>query len=428
MKILYICHRFPFPPNRGGKIRPFHMIEHLAQRHEVHVCSLARSPAEAAAGADLRQHCAHTECVVVGEPWQTLRMVARLPTATPSSMGYFYAPELRRRVRELHRRHRYDAVFVHCSSVAQYAVGLERTAKVLDFGDMDSQKWLEYANYKPYPLSTGYWWEGVKLARAERRLAHQFDLCTATTKAELATLNQLAPGISSDWFPNGVDHQFFSPDGEDYDAEAISFIGRMDYYPNQECMLRFCHEVMPLIRQRRPNAKLFIVGAEPIPAIRKLAELPNVTVTGSVKDVRPYVLRSAVMVAPLAIARGTQNKILEAMAMAVPVVTSTVAAAGVDVVPGEHLLVADGAAECAQATLRLMDDRAVRQRLAEAGRARVISHHHWPTSMARLDGILDRALAQYRQGRGAPARDASTTAPALSARRELERQTSEMGK
>jgi polysaccharide biosynthesis protein PslH len=411
MKILFICHRFPFPPTRGGKIRPFNMIKHLSQQHEVHVCSLARSAAEADAGMRLREYCSHIECAVVTEPWQTLKMINRLPTPIPSSMGYFYSRDLHRRINSLAKSHHYDAVFVHCSSVAQYAAGIRDTVKVLDFGDMDSQKWLEYANYKPFPLSAGYWWEGKKLVKAERRLAYQFDFCTATTRAELSTLNGLAPGIASDWFPNGVDHEFFSPDGSDYDSKVISFIGRMDYYPNQECMVRFCEHTLPLIRQERPDVKLYIVGADPAPHIRKLGGHPNVVVTGSVNDVRPCVLRSAVMVAPLAIARGTQNKILEAMAMGVPVVTSTVAAAGVDVVSGEHLVVADSAADCAQAVLRLMVDRSERQRLSEAGRARVISHHHWPTSMRRLDGILDRALLGHRDPRFLAVGDDMTLSP-----------------
>jgi hypothetical protein len=397
MRILYICHRFPFPPNHGGKIRPFQMIKHLSQRHEVHVCSLARSPAEAEAGTGLRDYCAHTECAIVTEPLQTVRMIARLPTLTPSSMGYFYSRDLRNRMSSLRKKNRYDLIFVHCSSMAQYAVEIRDAAKVLDFCDMDSQKWLEYSPYKPFLLSAGYWLEGKKLEREEGRLAYQFDVCTVTTRTELATLNELAPGISGDWFPNGVDHQFFSPDSSDYDPNVISFIGRMDYYPNQECMLRFCKEVLPLIRSQRPNAQLFIVGADPIPAIRKLGELPNVIVTGSVPDVRPFVRRSAVMVAPLAIARGTQNKILEAMAMGVPVVTSSLAAKGVDVVPDEHLLVADDASGFAQAALRLMQDRDKRQRLSNAARARVMSHHHWPNSMRRMEAILERAVARRHQ-------------------------------
>ena len=401
MKILYVCHRFPFPPNRGGKIRPFNMIKHLAQQHEVHVCSLARSEAEAEEGKGLAEHCAHTECVTVKEPWQTLRMIARLPAPTPSSMGYFYSRDLYRRVRGLHADHRYELIFVHCSSMAQYAANIEDAAKILDFGDMDSQKWLEYAHYKPFPISVGYWWEGTKLQLEERRLAYQFDICTATTRAEVATLVGLAPGIASAWFSNGVDHEFFSPDGEDYDSDVISFIGRMDYYPNQECMLRFCKEVLPSVRSQRPSVKLFIVGADPMPAIKKLGELPGVTVTGSVPDVRPFVRRSVAMVAPLAIARGTQNKILEAMAMGVPVITTSLAANGVDVVKDEHLLVADDPASCTHAILKLMQDRSERLRLSKAGRARVMSHHHWPNSMQRLDSILADAM-QKRQERQFP--------------------------
>lgn len=397
MRILYVCHRFPFPPNRGGKIRPFNTIKQLAHRHEVHVCSLARSPQEADAGGGLREHCARAVCVLARESWQTLRSIARLPTLTPSSMGYFYSRELGRCIRALHAEHRYDLLFVHCSSVAQYVLDIQDAAKVLDFGDMDSQKWLEYAKYKAFPWSALYWWEGTKLQREEARLARRFDFCTVTTRIEHEALGDLAPGVASDWFPNGVDHEFFRPDGDDYDVDTISFIGHMDYYPNQECMLQFCRQVLPRIQAQRPDAKLFIVGADPIPAIRKLGALPGVTVTGSVPDVRPYVRRSAAMVAPLVIARGTQNKILEAMAMGVPVVTSARAAAGVDAIAGEHLLVAHDAADCAQSVLRLMQDRVLRQRLAQAGRARVLSHHHWAASIRRLEAMLPQAMERFAQ-------------------------------
>ena len=268
--------------------------------------------------------------------------------------------------------------------------------KILDFGDMDSQKWLEYVHYKPFPLSLGYALEGRKMERAEKRLARKFDLCTATTRAEWQTLEDFQTGAATDWFPNGVDADFFKPDGEGYDADTISFIGRMDYYPNQEAMFRFCAEVWPRLREKRAQMKLLIVGADPIPAVQKLGELPGVTVTGSVPDVRPFVLRSAAMVAPLKIARGTQNKILEAMAMGVPVVSSRTAAGGVDAVAGEHLLVADTADEYVAAILRICDDADERARLAEQGRARMLSHHAWPESMRRLDAIIERCVTQYQ--------------------------------
>ena len=391
MKILYVCHRFPFPPKRGGKIRPFNMIRHLtAAGHEVTVCSLARSAAEAEEGEGIAPHVAGKAIGLVSEPLQWARMIVRLPLLTPSSMGYFYSASLARQVRQLLASQTWDLIFVHCSSVAQYVEHVTDVPKILDFGDMDSQKWLEYAHYKPFPLSLGYWYEGQKMLAAEKRLARRFDLCTATTRAEWETLDGYGTGAVTDWFPNGVDAQYFSPGDEPYDADTISFIGRMDYYPNQECMSRFCTQTWPLLQARRAALKLLIVGADPTPEMRALGKLPGVTVTGSVPDVRPYIRGSALMVAPLAIARGTQNKILEAMAMGVPVVTSTIAAGGVDATASEHLLVADTPQDTADAILRITLNPVERARLAEAGRARMLSHHAWAGSMKRLDAIIAR--------------------------------------
>jgi sugar transferase (PEP-CTERM/EpsH1 system associated) len=396
MNILYLCHRFPFPPKRGGKIRPFNMIRHLSQAgHHVHVGSLVRSQAEADEGKRIAPHCAGFDMGMVTEGVQWARMVARLPLSTPSSMGYFYSPALAGRVKLLLAQQRWDLIFVHCSSVAQYVQHVQGTPKILDFGDMDSQKWLEYANYKPFPLSLGYRFEGHKMLAAEKRLARRFDLCTATTRAEWQTLNDYGTGAATDWFPNGVDASYFSPTDGAYDADTISFIGRMDYYPNQECMSRFCKQVWPLLKQRRPALKLLIVGADPSPEMRALGGLPGVTVTGSVPDVRPFIRGSALMVAPLAIARGTQNKILEAMGMGVPVVTSSAAAGGVDAEAEQHFLVADSPADLAAAVLRIVENPNERARLATAGRERMLSHHAWPRSMQRLDGIIGRCREAF---------------------------------
>jgi sugar transferase (PEP-CTERM/EpsH1 system associated) len=393
VRILYVCHRFPYPPKRGGKIRPFNMIRHLSARHEVTVASLARSADEAREGAGLARHCSAYEMGRVDDRVQALRMVARLPTPTPSSFGFFHSPDLARRVRRLLAAQRFDLIFVHCSSAAQYVAHVRNVPKVLDFGDMDSQKWLEYARYKPFPLSFGYWLEGRKLERTERRLAARFDLCTATTRAEWETLNGYGTGVPTDWFPNGVDASYFTPDGGPFDRDLISFVGRMDYYPNQQCMLEFCRTTLPLIRAQRPAVKLLIVGADPSPEIRRLASVPGVSVTGSVPDVRPFVRRSALMVAPLRIARGTQNKLLEAMAMGVPVVTSPAAAGGVDALDQKHFLVASTPKEVCRAVLRVLEDPGERERLARAGRARMLSHHDWNRSMQRLDRILERCVS-----------------------------------
>ena len=265
---------------------------------------------------------------------------------------------------------------------------LSAPLKVLDFGDMDSQKWREYIDYKPFPLSIGYRLEAAKLERAERNLARNFDLCTCTTRAELQSLRDLGVTTPTDWFPNGVDATFFTPE-TDYDPNLIVFVGRMDYYPNQQAVTMFCSQVFPRLRAARPNLHFQIVGADPPEFIRDLGKLPGVSVTGSVPDVRGFVGRAALTVAPLAIARGTQNKILESMAMGVPVVCSIEAAGGVDAVPGEHLLTAAAPDDYVAAIGRILDSKDLRDQLASNGRARVLSHHAWRSSMLRLDGLID---------------------------------------
>jgi sugar transferase (PEP-CTERM/EpsH1 system associated) len=258
----------------------------------------------------------------------------------------------------------------------------------LDFGDMDSQKWLDYSKFRRFPVTAGYWLEGTKLNREEKALARKFDLCTCTTKAELATLDGLNSANQTGWFPNGVDSEYFKPNSREYDPNLICFVGRMDYYPNQQAMMFFCNEVLPRIQSSHPAARLAIVGAEPSSEIRSLGSRPGITVTGTVDDVRPHVLRSALTVAPLAIARGTQNKILESMAMGVPVVCSAKAAGGVDARVNEDLLVADSVDNISDCVIRILSRPEERARLARSARSRVESHHNWSASMARLDALL----------------------------------------
>ncbi len=391
MNVLFVCHRVPYPPKRGGKIRPFNIIRHLtAPGHRVTVASLARSVAERDEARDLAQHCKEVLVEVIPVRVALPQMVARLPTPVPSSFGYFWSRRLAQRISAAAAATPFDLVFVHCSSVAPYVERLPAPLKIIDYGDMDSQKWREYAQHRAFPLSAGYWLEAVKLERRERLIAGHFDLCTCTTRAELESLRALGVTKPSDWFPNGVDAQFFAPDGAPYEPDLVAFVGRMDYYPNQQGVIGFCRDVLPQLRAKRPGARFAIVGADPPAHIRALGDLPGVTVTGSVPDVRPHVRRAALTVAPLAIARGTQNKILESMAMGVPVVCSPEASGGVDAVAGEHLRVASKPAEWVAAIEEILGSAALRQKLAIAGRERVLSHHSWAASMRRLDGIVEK--------------------------------------
>ncbi|HLY51725.1 MAG TPA: TIGR03087 family PEP-CTERM/XrtA system glycosyltransferase, partial [Steroidobacteraceae bacterium] len=306
MKVLFLCHRVPYPATSGSKIRPFNIICHLsAQGHRVTVASLARSSKEARAAAGLSVHCERALIEVIPDRVAWLRTATWLASPRPMSFGYFYSPRLARRTAAELDTGAYDLVFVHCSSMGDYVRDARGAVTVLDYCDMDSQKWREYAAYRAFPLSTAYWLEAVRLEHAERRLGALYDLCTCATAAELATLRELGVTTPSDWFANGVDATQFTP-ARDYDPELIAFVGRMDYFPNQQAVLIFCRDVLPRLRQRRPALRFAIVGAEPSREVRALARLPGVTVTGWVPDVRPHVARAALTVAPLTIARGTQ--------------------------------------------------------------------------------------------------------------------------
>lgn len=395
MKILFVTHRFPFPPNRGGKIRPFQMIRHLGTKHTVAVASLAHSDSELAEGAGLRQHCdtVIAEALPSAERWR--KAVAALATTKPSSCAYFWSRRLRKRVLEAAHQMKPDVVWVHCAFMARYAEGIDCNLRVLDYGDLDSGKWFEYANWRAFPLSQGYALEGHKLRRHEKEVATQFDCCTFTAPVELDEFRQWGLPVPSELIPNGVDFDHFRRRSPHSRADtAIVFVGRMDYFPNVQGAVHFTQKIFPSVRRRFPRATLRIVGSNPTEAVRALAELPGVTVTGSVPDVRPHLADTAVALAPLQIARGTQNKILECMAMGIPVVSSPQASRGIQAVPGEHLLVGHTVEEFGDQVVQLLSDSELRNRIAAAARDQVERSHCWPRSMELLDALIGR-LAAY---------------------------------
>ena len=394
MNILFVSHRLPYPPNDGARVRAFHMIQHLAKRGDVTVASLARSAAEYTAGRRLAIYCRRLLIQPISPAAAAIRTVASLGTRTPSSMGYFHSPALQHRINEELATRSYGLIVVHSSSVAPYVKHIQTVPKLLDFVDMDSQKWLAYGQTRPFPLSIGYRLEAAKLQTAEAELSAHFDVCTCITAAELQSLQSYGSARVSGWFPNGVDLDYFNANNNDndYDCNNICFIGRMDYYPNVQAMSRFCEEVFPIIRRERPDAKLTIVGADPVRAVRKLGKLEGVKVTGTVPDVRPYLQRAAVSIAPMLIARGIQNKILEAMASGVPVVASRLAAAGIDAKPGEHFLVADMPENFAAAVLQMLSAPRRRATLARAARRFVEQNYSWGHAMQQFDKFVETCL------------------------------------
>jgi hypothetical protein len=390
VKILFLCHRLPYPPKRGGKIRPFNMIRHLARNHEVTVATLARTAGELAEGRELAQHCheLHVERVSPAAGWS--RFVLYGLTSYPATFGYFYSPALDRTVKRLLARGGFDTVLVHCSSMGPYVADHRGCRKILDFGDADSEKWLDYSCTAPFPASLAFRLEGFKVRRLERWLGSRFDACSVNVPRERDVLSAYI-STPIHVIQNGVDLEYFNPrrpPGEAYAAHRLIFTGNMSYKPNVDAVQYLVADILPLVRRRRPEVELHIVGMDPTPAVRRLADGSRVVVTGRVDDVRPYFDAAAVAVVPLRIARGLQNKVLEAMAMRVPVVTSPAAFQGISAVADRDLLVAGEPVAFSRAVLSLLEAPATRERYAAAGRACVERHHNWDQSLQRLEELV----------------------------------------
>jgi len=389
MKIFFACHRFPFPPNRGGKIRPFNMIRHLSQKHEVVVASLAHTQQELDEGEELKKYCTEIYAEVVPEKSRWLQTIRALPSRTPSSVAYFRSRRLHKRIKEAARKMSFDVVMVHCAFAAQYGLEVPAKFRLLDFGDLDSGKWLDYSHWKSFPLSWGYYLEGHKLRRYERQMAASFDYCTLTTRGELEEFKKLDLDRPNTVIPNGVDGGYFHPSHDPLQTRpVVIFLGRMDYYPNVDGVLYFIERILPSIQAAVPNLEFRIIGSNPTPAVQRLRNIPGVVVTGHVADVRPYLSDALVSVAPLRLARGTQNKILESMALGVPVIATPQAAKGIEATAGEHLFTAESPEEFSALLLRLLKDEESRRRISRAGRCHIASSHAWTRSMSILDDLL----------------------------------------
>jgi sugar transferase (PEP-CTERM/EpsH1 system associated) len=396
--LLFLSHRIPFPPDKGEKIRAWHMFVHLARTHRMHLGCFLDDPADLAHVAELRARCADLCCIEIDRARQKLFSLARARPGRPLTLGYFSDARLRGWVRQKVASGIGQA-FVYCSAMAPYLMGAAGMRRVLDMVDVDSEKWREYAAGAAWPARAVWAREARTLLAFERRAAAAFERTLFVSEAEAAAFLRLAPEAAErvGWLDNGVDLAFFFPAAFASPFPAggadIVFTGAMDYWPNVDAVSWFVEAVFPTLRAARPGLRFTIVGANPAPAVRRLAQAPGVTVTGRVPDVRPY-LAHAVVVAPLRIARGVQNKVLEAMAMARPVVATPQAFAGLRAAPGRHLLVggatdADGAAGFAALLAEVLDGR--HPGLGAAARAAVECRYAWDATLAGLDALYDAA-------------------------------------
>ena len=392
--ILYLVHRLPYPPNKGDKVRSFHLLKHLAKRHRVFLGTFIDDPDDEAHVARLQEWCAGLHVARL-KPWRArLTGLSSLLNGEPLTLGFYRDEGLSAWARSVAQTQNIDATVVFSSAMAQHAPQGMSGPLLVDFVDLDSAKWSVYADKHRWPMSWIYRREGKHLLAFESALARRATRSFFVTDLEAALFRAAAPEVAArvDYFGNGVDAVYFSPQPErpspfQEGEMPLVFTGAMDYWPNVDAALWFAQEILPALRKRWPLLRLHIVGRNATREVQALAS-NAVNVTGTVADVRPYLQHARIVVAPLRLARGVQNKVLEAMAMARPVVAAQPCVWALDGGPGDGLRAADNAAEYVREINSLLASPDEAEQLGLAARRCVLGRFSWEAHLSRLDRHL----------------------------------------
>ena len=424
MKILYIAHRIPYPPNKGDKIRSFNEIKYLSQRHEIHLACLADDPRDLKYENDLKHLCKSTNVVLINPKIAKFKSGFYLFSKKPLSVPYFYSKKLQQTIDHLLSTNNYDAIFCFSSPMAEYvfrskvlsrqlivhgqktnnhqpAASSHQPKLIMDFVDVDSDKWVQYSKYARFPKSWIYALEGRRLADYEKNVAETFDHSIFVTQAEVEVFKKLNPHIQSIiTISNGVDFDYFSPTFSQEQTTrnqppetsnqqpVIVFTGAMDYYANIDGVVWFAKEIFPFVKKEIPGVQFYIVGSNPTKEVLSLSSNNGVTVTGYVPDTREYLNRATLVVVPLRIARGIQNKILEAMAMGIPVVATPEAFEGIEAKPDRDLILGENVEKIAKGVLKLIREASLRKSLGDNARRVIENNYCWTKNLEKLNSIL----------------------------------------
>jgi sugar transferase (PEP-CTERM/EpsH1 system associated) len=400
MNLLYLCHRIPYPPDKGDKIRSFHQVRSLSEQHAVHLLTFVDDPEDWKHLGTLRGSCRSVDAVFRSRVGAQVRAGLALLSGESLSVASFRSEALQGKVDATLAKERIDLVLIFSSAMAQYVPSSLNIPVLLDLVDVDSEKWRMYGDHLPPPKSWLYRLEADRLLRFETRAANAADHCIVISRAEAELLEgKLRRPISV--LTNGVDLEYYRrPEGSRQESGApdIVFVGAMDYFPNEDAVLYFCRDIFPAVRDAIPDATFTIVGRSPTARVRSLAGRPGVRVTGSVSDVRPYLLEARVSVAPFRIARGLQNKVLEAMAMDLPVVGTTLAFQGIAATQEDGARIVDRPEDMARDLVTLLREPMTARQRAGRGRAFVERHHRWEQHAIALDSLV-RKLGEGRSKR-----------------------------
>jgi len=413
VRILFLCHRIPFPPDKGDKIRAFHELRALAAHHEVDLFTLVDDPADLAHREALDQVCRRVTIERIYPKLARIRSLPSVVTRTPLTLPYFYSAKLHRQISQAVATRGYDRVFVYCSAMAQYVDHTQQALggntgstapMIVDLVDVDSNKWAQYADATHIPFSTVFRKEARDLRSYERRVCQTASCVIVSTEREAQLAREIAPGAAINVLSNGVDAAHFQPGSrQPAGPPTIAFTGDMGYFPNQEGAIFFAREVLPLIHLQMPGVRFVVVGRRPDRRVEQLATLPHVQVTGSVPDVRPWLTQASVAVVPLRIAAGIQNKILEAMASGLPVVATSLARSGLTPAVAELVEAGDTPEALADKTLEFLRNPELATLRGVTGRRRVSAEYSWERTTEKLLRLLENPTPPNPDGNGAVA-------------------------
>jgi polysaccharide biosynthesis protein PslH len=401
--ILLLVHRLPYPPNKGDKVRSYHLLRHLSAQHRVFLGTFIDDSADEAYVDTVRSMCTALHVARIHPRVSKLGSLVGLVTHQALSLRYYRNGGLHAWVNRVLREQKIDTTVVFSSVMAQFLEdqpGVANPPILVDFVDVDSAKWTQYAPDHRWPLSWLYRREGERLLVYERAVAARSQRSFFVTENETELFGKLAPECAGrvQAMSNGVDSDFFSPEPSrlsPFAGEAASrpqipivFTGAMDYWPNIDAVTWFVNDILPALRKTWPSICFYIVGRSPPPAVQSLAS-NAVVVTGTVPDVRPFLQHAALVVAPLRVARGIQNKILEAMAMGRPVVASQACVEAIDAKDGDELISAKSASDFVREIDALLKSPEIAAAVGKAGRQRVATSYSWEAHLAAIDPYLN---------------------------------------
>lgn len=419
MKLLWLNAGLLLPLDKGGKLRTWHIMRHLAARHEITYLAFAE-PAQTAADRDgMQEVSARLETVprtdAAKGTWRFYADAARyVVDPVPYAVAKYRSAAYRARLEQLLAAGRFDALV--CDFLPPVVNLPQRLPcpSILFTHNVEAEIWRRHADNAGNAVSRrllAQQWQ--RMLRFEREALARFDLVLAVSDADRQTFERLYPNSLKapvHVVQTGVDTSFFTPHASTPDRAHLVFTGSMDWLPNEDGVVYFCREILPLIRAQEPAATFSIVGRSPTPAVRRLAAEHGVEVTGRVDDVRPHIARGAVYVVPLRIGGGTRLKIFEAMSMAKAVVSTAIGAEGLPVTPGRDVIIADEPERFAAGVVRLIRDRPARQAVEQAARRLVVERYDWSAVATDFEDAVEGAAAAGRRTADAGAEDGPTRA------------------